>query len=136
MWLWKNLYWLCYKTYSELFGLWDGESLYIVFGFNVSKKTYSTNINMLKWKPPIEYYQKLPHYEGVYKPKRNTIDFESAREVLIEKVYKRLSKDVLRGYIRRWNVNFIIKTNIFLKTKRYLFMHSTILKQTKSIVIY
>ena len=57
----------------------------MVFGSNVSKKTYSTDINTLKRKPPNEYHQMLPHYEGVYKPKRNTIDFESAKEVLMEK---------------------------------------------------
>ena len=32
------------------------------------KKTYSTDINMLKRKPPNEYHQMLPHYVGKYEP--------------------------------------------------------------------
>ena len=32
------------------------------------KERYSTDINMLKGRPPNEYHQMLPHYEGEYKP--------------------------------------------------------------------
>ena len=44
------------------------------------KKTYTTNINMLKRKPANEYYQNLPYYEGEYKPKQKNIDFESVKQ--------------------------------------------------------
>ena len=56
------------------------------------KKTYSTDINMLKRKPPNEKHQMLPHYKGVYEPKRNNIDFESAKEVLMKEDYKMVVK--------------------------------------------
>ena len=49
------------------------------------KKTYCTDINMLKRKPPNEYHQKLPHYEGKYEPKQNNFDFASAKEMLMKK---------------------------------------------------
>ena len=48
------------------------------------KKTYSTDINMLKRKPPNEKHQMLPCYEGKYEPKQNNIDFESAKNILME----------------------------------------------------
>ena len=56
------------------------------------KKTYSTDINMLKRKPPNEKHQMLPYYEGVYEPKQNIIDFESAREILMKEDYKIVEK--------------------------------------------
>ena len=56
------------------------------------KKTYSTDINTLKRKPPNEYHQMLPHYEGVYEPKQNNIDFESAKEILMKEDYKMVVK--------------------------------------------
>ena len=52
------------------------------------KKTYSTDINMLKRNPPNKYYQMLPHYEGEYKPKQNIFGFVSAREILTKEEYK------------------------------------------------
>ena len=52
------------------------------------KKTYSTDINMLKRKPPDEYHQMLPHCEGEYKPTQNNIDFESAREIFMKAHYE------------------------------------------------
>ena len=52
------------------------------------KKTYSTDINMLKRKPPNEYHQMLPHYEGVYEPRHINIDFETAKNILIKEDYK------------------------------------------------
>ena len=56
------------------------------------KKTYSTEINMLKRKPPNDYYQMLPHYVGKYEPKKNNIDFESAKENLMKEDYKMVEK--------------------------------------------
>ena len=56
------------------------------------KETYSTNINMLKRKPPNEYHQMLPHYEGKYEPKQNNFDFESARKILMKEDDKMVEK--------------------------------------------
>ena len=56
------------------------------------KKTYSTDINMLKRKPPNEKHQMLPYYEGIYDPKQNNIDFESAKEILMKEDYKMVEK--------------------------------------------
>ena len=56
------------------------------------KKTYSTDINMLKRKPPNEYHQMLPHYEGVYEPRHINIDFDSAKNILMKEDYKRVEK--------------------------------------------
>ena len=52
------------------------------------KKTYSTDINMLKRKPPNEKHQMLPYYEGVYEPKQNNINSESAKKILKKEDYK------------------------------------------------
>ena len=52
------------------------------------KKTYSTDINKLKRKPPNEKHQLLPYYEGVYEPKQNNIDFEYAKDILMKEDYK------------------------------------------------
>ena len=51
------------------------------------KKTHSSDINMLKRKPPNQYHQMLPHYEGKYDPKQNNIGFESAKKVLMKEDY-------------------------------------------------
>ena len=59
-----------------------------MFRPNISKKTYSTDINMLKRKPPYEKHQMLLHYEGKYIPKQNIFDFESAKEILMKEEYK------------------------------------------------
>ena len=56
------------------------------------KKTYSTDINMLKRHPPNENHERLPHYKGVYEPNQNKIDFESARDVLMEEDDKMVMK--------------------------------------------
>ena len=34
----------------------------------------------------------LPHHEGVYEPKQNNIDFESAKEILMKEDYKMIVK--------------------------------------------
>ena len=59
-----------------------------MFRPNISKKTYSTNINMLKRHPTKEKHKMLPYYEGKYIPKQNNIDFESAKEILMKEDYK------------------------------------------------
>ena len=56
------------------------------------KKTYSTNINLLKRKPPNEQHQMLPHYVGRYEPTQNNIDFESAKEILMKEDNKMVIK--------------------------------------------
>ena len=56
------------------------------------KKSYSTDINMLKRKPPNEYHQMLPHYVGKYEPKQNNIDFESAKDTLMKEDDKMVEK--------------------------------------------
>ena len=56
------------------------------------KKTYSTDFSMLKRKPPNDYHQMLPYYEGVYEPKQNIIDFESVKKILMEEDYKMILK--------------------------------------------
>ena len=47
------------------------------------KKTYFTDINMLKGQPPNEKHQLLPFYVREYKPKISIINFKAAKEVLI-----------------------------------------------------
>ena len=100
------------------------------------EKTYSTAIKLLKSKPAKKNHQMLPHYEGVYEPKHNIFDFESAREILMKEVSEMFVK-------RRFEMIYImvesksyIKRMIFPKTKRYLFMDSNIMKQRQSINIY
>ena len=56
------------------------------------KKTYSTDINMLKRKPPNQYHQMLPYYGGKYELKQNNVDFESAKIILIEADKKMIEK--------------------------------------------
>ena len=65
------------------------------------KKTYSTDINMLKRKPPNQCHQMLPHYEGKYEPKQNNIDFDSAKEILMEADYKMIKQ---RRFERIYNM--------------------------------
>ena len=56
------------------------------------KKTYSTDINMLKRKPPNEYQQMLPHFVGNDEPRQNIIAFESAKEILMKEDDKMVVK--------------------------------------------
>ena len=73
------------------------------------KKTYSTDINTLKRKPPNEYHQMLPHYEGVYEPKQNNIDFETAKNILMEEDDKMIKQ---RRFERIYNMMMDFKTYI------------------------
>ena len=61
------------------------------------KQTYSIDINMLKIKPANENYQMLPDYEGQHQPRQNNIDFESARDILMNESDKTVVK---RGFER------------------------------------
>ena len=65
------------------------------------KKTSSTDINMLKRKPPNQYNQMLPCYVGKYDPKQNNIDFDSAKEVLMKEDNKMIVK---RRFERIYNM--------------------------------
>ena len=65
------------------------------------KKTYSTDINMLKTKPPNEEHQMLPHYEGKYESMQNNTDFESAKGILMKEDKKMIVK---RRFERIYNM--------------------------------
>ena len=73
------------------------------------KKTYSTDINMLKRKPPNEYHQMLHHYVGKYEPKQNNIDFGSAKDILMKEDEKMVVK---RRFERIYKVMLDFKSYI------------------------
>ena len=73
------------------------------------KKTYSTDINTLKRKPPNQYHQMLPDYVGKYEPKQNNIDFESAKDSLMEEDDKMIKQ---RRFERIYNMMSDFKTYI------------------------
>ena len=77
---------------------------------------------MLKRKPPNEKHQMLPYYEGVYEPKQNNIDFESAREILMKEDYKMIVK-------RRFE-----RTNDMITYKSYIKYED--IPENKEIFIY
>ena len=56
------------------------------------KKTYSTDINMLKRKPSNKFNQKLPHCVGKYEPIQNNTNFESATKILMKEDFKMVGK--------------------------------------------
>ena len=56
------------------------------------KKTYSSDINKLKRKPPNENHQMLPYYVGNYEPIQINIDFESVTEILMKEDKKMIVK--------------------------------------------
>ena len=99
------------------------------------KKTYSTDYIMLKRQPFNENHQMLPYYEGEYEFRQNIIDFESAKEILMKEddrmVLKRRFQRIYNAIERRLTRN----TKMFLKTKRFFFMDSNVLKQIKSIIL-
>ena len=99
------------------------------------KKTYSTDINTLKRKPPNEKHQMLPHYVGKYEPKQNNIDFETAKDILMEEDNKMIVKRRFERIRYMMDYYFTPKMKIFLKTKKYLSIVSSTLKQIKSIII-
>ena len=73
------------------------------------KKTYSTDINMLKRKPANECHQMLPCYEGKYEPKQNNVDLGSARRILMKKDDKMFVK---RGFER---IYFMMEVKSYTK---------------------
>ena len=77
------------------------------------KKTHSSDINMLKRKPPNQYHQMLPYYEGKYEPRQNIINFESAKKILMKEDYKMVMK---RRCERIYNA---IESMTYTKYKRY-----------------
>ena len=84
------------------------------------KRTYSSDINMLKRKPQNEYYRMLPRYEGEYKPNQIFTDFESAREILMEEEYYKVVK---RRFERTYNLMECIsymKTEDIPEKKRFI----------------
>ena len=56
------------------------------------RKTYSTDLNTLKRKPPNEKHEMLRFYKGEYDPKQNNIDFESAKDILMKEDDKMIIK--------------------------------------------
>ena len=52
------------------------------------KKTYSTDMKMLKTKPPKECHQMLIWYVGIYEPRRFVIDFKTGKQNLMKKMVK------------------------------------------------
>ena len=81
---------MCLKTKRNCFNC-ELERACITCSDRISqKKSLSTNINIFKRRPANEYHQMLPYYMGDYEPKRNDIDFESAREIFIEQNVKKL----------------------------------------------
>ena len=56
------------------------------------KKTSSNDTNMLKMKLAIEFYQKVPYFEGENEPIQNNIDFECARNKLMKEDYELIVK--------------------------------------------
>ena len=46
----------------------------------IYKKTFCTDINMLKRQRHNGKHQVFPHYIGEYEPEQNSVDFESTRE--------------------------------------------------------
>ena len=91
------------------------------------KKTYSTDINMLKRKPPNQYHQMLPHYEGKYDPKQNNIVFESAKDILMKEDYQMIVKRRFeRIYIMMMDCKSYIKNEDISENKEifiYSFKH-------------
>ena len=73
------------------------------------KKTYSTDINMLKRKPPNRYHQMLPHYVSKNEPKQNNIDFQSGNDILMKEDDKMVVK---RRFERIYNMMLDFKSYI------------------------
>ena len=82
------------------------------------KKTYSTDINILKRKPPNEYHQMLPYYVGEYEPKQKKLILKLQEKFLWKKIIKWLLNDVLRGFIMWWRAKRTQNMKVFLKKKR------------------
>ena len=86
------------------------------------KKTYSTDINMLKRQPPNEKHQMLPCYIGGDEPRQNKTDFEPARELLMKKD----DKMVVKGRSER----------IYIMVESKSYMKHEDVSENKEIFIY
>ena len=89
------------------------------------KKTYFTDINCLERKPPNENHQMHPQYEN----KQNNIDFDSAKEVLMEVDKKMFEKRRFQRIYNAIETMTYTKYEDLLKNKEMFFKHSKILKQ-------
>ena len=85
------------------------------------KITYSTNINMLKRKPPNKYHLKLHHYEGKYEPRQNNVDFESAREIVINEGYKMFVKTRIEWIYNLMERKSYIKNEDIPQNKEFIY---------------
>ena len=87
------------------------------------KKTYSTDINMLNRKSPNQHHQMLPHYEGVYEPKQNNIDFETAKNSFLGENNKMIVKRRFEGI--RYMMDYKLYTkNEDLPENKEIFIYS------------
>ena len=100
------------------------------------KKTYSTDINTLKRKPPNQHHQMLPHYEGKNEPRHINIDFESAKEILMKEDYKMIKQ---RRFERIYNMMSDFKTYIKyedIPENKEIFIYSFKPVKTDKVDIY
>ena len=100
------------------------------------KKTYSTDITMLKRKPPNEKHEMLPNYKGEYDPKQNNIDFESAKDILLKEDGKMIIK---RRFERIRNMMMDFKSYIKyedISENKEIFIHSFKPVQTDKVDNY
>ena len=67
--------------------------------------------------------------------RQSNIDFESAREVLMEEDYKMVAERRFEGIYNSMECKSYIKRKIILKTKRYFLLDSNMLEQIQSIII-
>ena len=70
-------------------------------------KTYSTDNNTLKRKPPNEKHQMLHRHVGKYEPRHIKITFDSAKEVLMKEDYEMVVK---RGFERIFDMMMDFKS--------------------------
>ena len=99
------------------------------------KKTYSTEIKLLKRKSANENYQKLLHYEGKFEPGQNIIDFECAREILMIKDDKMVVKIRFERINDMMECKSFVKNEVIPENKEMFVYGFSKLKQLKSIII-
>ena len=99
------------------------------------KKTYSTDINMLKRKPPNEKHEILPHYKGKYEPKQNNIDFKSAKEVLLKEDDKMIVKRRFERILKMMDCKSYTK-NEDISEKKEIFIYGFNYAKTDKIDNY
>ena len=100
------------------------------------KKSYSTDINMLKRKPPNQYHQMIPHYVGKNEPKQSIIDFESAKDILMKEDDKMVVK---RRFERIYHMMMDFKSYIKyedIPENKEIFIYSFKPVQTDKVEIY